>query len=188
MLRRIGAEAEIASDPGAILRAERLILPGVGAFDYAARRLRASGLLQTIEQRVLADHVPILGICLGFQLLTRRSDEGEEPGLGWLDADTVRFDAEQLPATHRIPHMGWASLELCSDSPLFASMPAEPRFYFVHSYHVVAPSSEEVIAMATHGYRFAAAMQRGNIMGVQFHPEKSHNFGLRLLRNFVESR
>jgi imidazole glycerol-phosphate synthase subunit HisH len=185
MLRRAGSDSVLATTRQQVLQAEKLILPGVGAFDYAARRLRESGLVEPLEERVLAAGVPLLGICLGFQLLTHRSEEGTEAGLGWLDAATVRFDTTKQSSGHRIPHMGWTEVEFSPPSRLFSAMPTEPRFYFVHSYHVTTDSQDQVVATASYGYRFAAAMERGNILGVQFHPEKSHNFGLRLLQNFV---
>jgi glutamine amidotransferase len=186
MLRKIGVQAEIVSAATALARSTKLILPGVGAFDHASARLRNSGLLEALERRVRRDGVPVLGICLGFQMLTRGSEEGTEPGLGWIDADTVAFDRARLGSTDRVPHMGWATVNRCRHSELLKAMPDDPRFYFVHSYHVRCDSSTNVIATVRHGYDFAAGVERGNILGVQFHPEKSHRFGMRLLQNFVQ--
>jgi glutamine amidotransferase len=187
MFSRLGVKAILGRTPDDIARADKLLLPGVGAFDHAMVRLRSSGLLEPLEHRVLSDGVPVLGICLGFQLLSRRSDEGREPGLGWIDAETVRFDTSRLESHDRVPHMAWAEIERERPSPLFADMEPEPRFYFVHSYHVRCADPRTVIARAYHGYAFDAAVESGNVLGVQFHPEKSHRFGMRLLKNFVEN-
>jgi glutamine amidotransferase len=186
MLRKIDVEAEIVSNAAAVARSTKLILPGIGAFDHASARLRNSGLLEVLERRVRRECIPVLGICLGFQLLTRGSEEGAEPGLGWIDADTVAFDRARLGSTDRVPHMGWATVDRCGHSDLLREMPDAPRFYFVHSYHVRCDDARHVIATARHGYEFAAGVERGNVMGVQFHPEKSHRFGMRLLQNFVQ--
>ena len=185
MLHKIGAEAEIVSDSAAVARATHLILPGVGAFDPALECLRNSGLLETLERRVRDDGVPVLGICLGLQMLTRGSDEGREPGLAWIDADTIAFDRARLGGSDRVPHMGWATVDCPGQSELFRDMPDAPRFYFVHSYHVRCDDAIYVTANAHHGYEFAAAVECKNILGVQFHPEKSHRFGMRVLQNFV---
>lgn len=186
MLSKIGVEAAIASDAAAVARSAKLILPGVGAFDYASARLRESGLLETLERRVRGDGVPVLGICLGCQMLTRGSEEGTEPGLGWIGADTVAFDRARLGSTDRVPHMGWATVEISRKSELLKDLPDDPRFYFVHSYHIRCDDTSSVIATAHYGYDFAAGIECGNILGVQFHPEKSHRFGMRLLQNFVQ--
>lgn len=184
MLKKIGATAIITSDADEIGRARGLILPGVGHFDEGMRKLRARNLEHVLDQRVRAKHVPILGICLGMQLLGRGSEEGQEKGLGWVSADAKRFTFsidQGLP----VPHMGWNETEP-SGSALFADVPgAPPRFYFVHSYHVVCDDRANVAAWCTYGHRFAAAIQSGHIYGVQFHPEKSHKFGMAVLKNFV---
>ena len=186
MFRRIGVDAMLGRTPEDIMAARKLLLPGVGAFDHAMGRLRSSGLKEPLEQRVRHDGIPVLGICLGFQLLGHRSEEGDEPGLGWLDAETVRFDTARLREHDRVPHMAWAEVERPNSSPLFADMEPEPRFYFVHSYHLRCANPDEVIARAHHGYSFDAAAESGNVLGVQFHPEKSHRFGMQLLRNFAQ--
>ncbi|GMU52081.1 MAG: imidazole glycerol phosphate synthase subunit HisH [Candidatus Xenobia bacterium] len=181
MLKKVGAEAEISGDPEALRRATRLILPGVGAFDTGMRHLSDSGLIDVLNDRVLNDKVPVLGICLGMQLLTRRSEEGSLPGLGWIEADTIRFQLEDL----RVPHMGWNTLRAVNGSPLFQGYQEEPRYYFVHSYHVVCDNPEDAAGTTEYGLQFVSAVHRGNVMGTQFHPEKSHKFGMQLLRNFV---
>lgn len=185
MLRKIGAEAVVSADPEVIGSADRLILPGVGAFRHGMAHLEERGLLPVLNRRVLEDRVPILGICLGMQLFTRRSEEGDAQGLGWLDAETRRFRQADVPASLRIPHMGWNTVTATRAHPVFDDMPAEPRFYFVHSYHVVCADEDLVLGRTVHGHEFTSVVQRDNILGMQFHPEKSHRFGLRLLQNFA---
>jgi glutamine amidotransferase len=185
MLRRVGAEAAISRDPETIQRATKLILPGVGAFDHGVTKLRDRGLVEVLNQRVLRDRVPILGICLGAQIFTEKSEEGKLPGLGWFDAVTVRF---ALPPNSnlKVPHMGWSDVTPCKPSRLFAGIEKDARFYFVHSYHFSAGTDSDVLAEASHGSMFHAALEKENIFAVQFHPEKSHRYGMRLLKNFVE--
>ncbi len=184
MLKKIGAPAKITSDEGEIRGARGLILPGVGHFDEGMRKLHERGLTQLLEERVKQARVPILGICLGMQLLARRSEEGREKGLGWLAADVKRF-AFAADSMLPIPHMGWNEVDAASGA-LFAETPnGAPRFYFVHSYHVVCDDAVDVMAWSTYGYRFAAAVRVGEIYGVQFHPEKSHKFGMVVLKNFA---
>lgn len=186
MLAKVGVVAEITARPDVVRRAEKLILPGVGAFDHGIESLRERGLEEALQERVRHDGVPVLGICLGAQLLTEGSDEGCEPGLGWIPGRTVRFDRGRLADTDRVPHMGWADLAVVRESRLLQDLPEAPRFYFVHSYHLRPVDDAAVVGMATHGYPFAAVIERDNILGVQFHPEKSHRYGMQLLRNFAE--
>lgn len=184
MLKRAGFEAQISSRPDDVRAAKKLILPGVGHFDHGMRELRARGLVDVLTEQVMTHSVPLLGICLGAQLFARGSEEGSLPGLGWIDADVKRFDAARLHAGLRVPHMGWADVEVTRPSALFQDCSA-PRFYFVHSYHLVCDRDDDVLARATHGYPFVAGVERGKLRGVQFHPEKSHRFGLTLLTNFA---
>jgi len=184
MLKRIGVKSVIASDGEAIARAERIILPGVGHFDRAMERIHQSGLREVLEKKALMEKVPLLGICLGMQLLTKGSEEGRLPGLGWIPAETVRFrfpDDSQL----KIPHMGWNVVECSTPSPLTDKLQGEQRFYFVHSYHARVEEERFSVLKTVYGYPFDAAIQRDNLYGVQFHPEKSHRFGMRLLDNFA---
>lgn len=185
MLFHLGIEAVITSDPAAISAAERIILPGVGAFDEAMANLQRTGLIPTLEKQVHERKIPLLGICLGMQLLTRRSEEGRSAGLGWLDAETVRFRLGAEHAKLRIPHMGWNGLEVLRSSPILDDRDEDARYYFVHSYHVRCSRAENVLATTTHGEPFHSAVIHGNILGTQFHPEKSHKYGLRLLENFA---
>ncbi|NQT13094.1 MAG: imidazole glycerol phosphate synthase subunit HisH [Planctomycetes bacterium] len=185
MLKRLCHESVISGDPTVIGRAHKLILPGVGAFDYGMQQLTESGIADVLRARVLEARVPLLGICLGAQLLTRRSDEGRLPGLGWFDAETVGFDRKRLASELRVPHMGWADVDVVRPSRLFEGLCSDSRFYFVHSFHLVCNHSDDVVATAEHGYTFAAGIERGHIAGVQFHPEKSHKYGMCVLDNFA---
>ncbi len=182
MLKKVGVAAEITADRDRIAQADQIILPGVGAFDPGMDYLERSGLIPVLEQRILRERVPVLGICLGMQLMTRGSIEGTRAGLGWIDADTLKFD----PSTGiKVPHMGWNRVEVERRVALLEDLPEEPRFYFVHSYYVRCRSREDVILSTEYGLSFDSGVRRDNIWGVQFHPEKSHTFGMRLLRNFA---
>lgn len=186
MLKKVGiSNCTISNQPDEIRSAQKLILPGVGHFDYGMTQLKASGLLEVLQKRVVEDKIPILGICLGAQLLTKGSEEGKEPGLGWINASTVRFDAQKLHNGYKIPHMGWSNVDVKKSSRLTEDLPEPCRFYFVHTYHIVCHNREDELMQCTYGYPFTAAVERGNVLGVQFHPEKSHKFGMRLLANFV---
>ncbi|MGC6330298.1 imidazole glycerol phosphate synthase subunit HisH [Rhizorhabdus sp. FW153] len=178
--RRLGVEARRLADPGDLAAADRLILPGVGAFDWAMARLGESGLREALDEAVLGRSVPVLGVCVGMQMMLDRSEEGSLPGLGWIAGHVARLDAGQgLP----LPHMGWNDLRL-DDDPLFAGL-AAPRFYFLHSFAAVPEAAHSSIAEADYGGRFCCAVRRDHIAGVQFHPEKSHHWGVRLLANFA---
>lgn len=182
MFKKIGAEAQITGDPDAINKATKLLLPGVGAFDNAMSRINDSGLRELLDRKALVERVPVLGICLGMQLLTRSSEEGRMDGLGWIAASTKRFPATQHL---KVPHMGWNVVVPSRESVLTNGLPEESRFYFVHSYYVKVDNEENSILTATYGISFDAAIQHENIFGAQFHPEKSHRFGMHLLRNFA---
>jgi glutamine amidotransferase len=184
MLRRAGIEAVISRDFAEISRASKLILPGVGHFGFGMESLHRLGLVEVLNERVLDAHVPILGICLGAQLLGRTSEEGDCSGLNWVPMDIVRFDHSRMQRGQKVPHMGWTdtSHKGCG---LFRGMSGSPRFYYVHSYHFRCEDQSIVMCTAEHGYRFASGIACGNILGVQFHPEKSHLYGLHLLRNFA---
>ncbi len=183
MLRRIGVESRIASEPHGVADADRLILPGVGAFDEAMGRIEASGLRPVLDRKALEERIPVLGICLGMQLLTRGSEEGRRPGLGWLPGRTVAFPRGN---GLKVPHIGWNLVSRPRESPLTDGFDPETRFYFVHSYRVEADDPADVILRTEYGVEFDAAIEHGNVFGAQFHPEKSHRFGMRLLRNFAE--
>ncbi len=185
MLRTLGVNSRVASDPLMLREATGLILPGVGHFDYGMTSLRRSGMVRVLEQMVFEHKTPFLGICLGAQLLTRRSDEGSEPGLGWIEGETVGFDREKLTDHLRVPHMGWSDTYCEIGHPLFSGFQETPRFYYVHSFHLSCDRKEDELCYSKHGYRFVSGVHRDNILGVQFHPEKSHRFGKVILRNFA---
>jgi len=186
MFYRIGVTARISGDPHDIAAADKLVLPGVGAFDQGMRNLAERGLVDLLRHRVLEEGCPVLGICLGMQLLSESSEEGELPGLGWVPARTVRlaFDAG---LGLKIPHMGWNNVQHRPGAPLFSGYDETPRFYFVHSYHVRCRDEADVAGKVHYGLDIHAAISHGHIHGVQFHPEKSHAFGMRLLENFATS-
>lgn len=166
--------------------ASKLILPGVGHFDHAMRLLQQSGMLDALNQMVLGDKVPVIGVCVGMQILARSSDEGELPGLGWIDAHVRAFKSSDIARNLAVPHMGWNDVRPLLPSPLFDTLQAGARFYFLHSYYISCDRQEDVLATCNYGADFACAVRSSNIYGVQFHPEKSHSFGDRLLRNFAE--
>jgi len=187
MLKKIGApEAIISSDPAEIEQAEKLILPGVGAFDTGMQKLRETGLIGLLNEKVLKAKTPTLGVCLGMQLMAKISEEGELPGLGWIDAEAIRFRFDPKESGLKIPHMGWNTIQVQREGTLFQDMYPDARFYFVHSYHVVAHNPDDVLTTTNYGYDFVSAIQRDHIMAAQFHPEKSHKFGMKLYKNFVE--
>lgn len=186
MLKKIGVqEVKISRDPEDIRRADKLILPGVGAFDAGMERLREFGLADQIREYVLEQGKPLLGICLGMQLLGRSSEEGTLPGLGLLPFSCERFD---LPAEGglKIPHMGWDRTYVRAQTPLTEELEPRERYYYVHSYHAVCEDPANVLMECEYGYRFPSAVYGGRIYGVQFHPEKSHLYGMKLLKNFAE--
>jgi len=185
MFKRIGVEAIISSNVSDIEGADKLILPGVGAFDNGIKNLKDSGLIPVLEKKVIKRKAPILGICLGMQLLTLRSEEGCLSGLGWVDAETVRFRFTENQASLRIPHMGWNTVNLMRYNVLFENLHnKDARFYFAHSYNVRCNNEKDVLSTTHYGHDFVSSIQKGNIFGVQFHPEKSHRFGMQLLKNF----
>jgi imidazole glycerol-phosphate synthase subunit HisH len=184
MLKRIGISSRIASNPSELEAAQKIILPGVGHFDAAMVKLDASGLREALDRKALVERVPVLGICLGMQMLTRSSEEGCRPGLGWLPAKTVRFNLGQNSEL-KIPHMGWNTVTASGASPLVQNLDKDCRFYFVHSFHVVVDDEENSLLKTEYGYSFDSAIHSGNIYGAQFHPEKSHRYGMKLLSNFA---
>jgi glutamine amidotransferase len=186
MIKKVGGTAKSSADPAEIGQARKLILPGVGAFDAGMTALRDRGLIDVLNRKALEEKVPVLGICLGMQLLSRKSEEGVLPGLGWIPADTRRFQFGGRQSHLRIPHMGWNAVEPRKDAPLFGSPDGPWRFYFVHSYHVCCSDPADVLSTTPYGSPFTSGVARGNILGVQFHPEKSHAFGMRLFRSFLE--
>jgi imidazole glycerol-phosphate synthase subunit HisH len=182
MLKRISVAAEVTADAARLARATKIILPGVGAFDSAMQRINASGLRAVLDRKALEERVPVIGICLGMQLLTRASEEGQLPGLGWIPAVTRRFP--DMPGL-KVPHMGWNAVRAARDSPLTAGLPADSRYYFVHSYYVRTDDPRDSVLTTHYGVTFDAVVAHGNLYGAQFHPEKSHKYGMGLLSNFA---
>lgn len=185
MFKRIGVQSEICGDPEGIAKATKLLLPGVGAFDAAMERIDESGLTDILNKKVLEEKVPTLGICLGMQLMTKSSEEGVLPGLGWLPAKSYKFNFPE-DSKLKVPHMGWNRVYIKKESPLIKDLPEEPRFYFVHSYYIKCENDEDVLTTTPYGTDFDSIVQRGNVYGAQFHPEKSHKFGMKLLENFAK--
>ncbi len=186
MLKKVGAANSITYDPDIIASADKLILPGVGHFDYCMQQLRKAPFFSQLQKKVIEEKVPVLGVCVGCQMLMEKSEEGNEPGLGWIQGEVIKFDKKKLPANLRIPHMDWTDVQPLNGSALYQNI-EEPRFYFVHSYHLQCKNEENISATAEYGYRFPASIIKDNIMGVQFHPEKSHKFGMKLYNNFVKN-
>jgi glutamine amidotransferase len=184
MLRKVGCNAILSSGAEDLLRADRLILPGVGSFDAGMTNLKERGYIELLNDQVLRNKIPILGICLGMQLMTKRSEEGAISGLGWLDSETIKF--RDLPSAMKVPHMGWDYVQMTKSSPLFPNTQQEPRFYFVHSYYVSCNNPDDVLTTTLYDKDFVSSFCHNNILGAQFHPEKSHRFGFEFLCNFLK--
>lgn len=182
--RRLGIAAIPARAADDLARCERLVLPGVGAFDWAMERLRASGMLESLNQRVLQDRVPVLGVCVGMQMMGDGSEEGHAKGLGWIPGQVRRFQDAWFDQTTHLPHMGWNDVAPKPDEPLFHEIEA-PRYYFLHSFYFDPAQDSHVIARTDYGIQFASAVRNCNIWATQFHPEKSHHWGISLLGNFA---
>lgn len=181
MLKKINVNSIITSDATKIEKAEKFILPGVGSFDNGIKSLKNASFFRTLEKQILKNKKPILGICLGMQLLTNGSEEGKEKGLCWVDASTVKFNSDTKKIT--IPHMGWGEVEPMNRDNIFKNL-KNNRFYFVHSYHVICNEEKNILATTNYYQNFTCSIHKDNIFGVQFHPEKSHKFGMLLLNNF----
>ena len=188
MFKRLGTQVISSSDPNKIQNAKKLILPGVGSFDLGMRKLKESNLIDVLNKKVLIDKTPILGICLGVQLMTKCSEEGEAKGLGWFDAETVKFKIPvNLKAKFKVPHMGWNNTKFVKKSKLLNSDVEELRYYYVHSYHLKTEVKSDILCTSNHAYEFVSGLERSNIIGLQFHPEKSHKFGMKIFENFIHN-
>lgn len=184
--RRCNIPVTVVGTPDELSAATKLILPGVGSFDHAMECLKQSGMRQRLEERVLGDRVPVLGICVGMQMLAKSSDEGKLPGLGWIDGVVRQFDVTTLPNGTHLPHMGWNNVVPSEPGGLFTGMEKEARFYFLHSYYFQCHDESNILAISDYGERFCCSARHHNVYGVQFHPEKSHRFGTQLLKNYWE--
>lgn len=184
MIKKAGASAEITDDIALIEKAEKLILPGVGHFGKGMELLKQKNLLDILNKKVIINKTPILGICLGMQLMTNKSEEAEHDGLGWIDADTIKFRPKR--ETSKVPNMGWLDVQPQLQHKLFDKLEKDCRFYFVHSYYVVPKSIHNILATSVYEDEYACAIIKDNIVGVQFHPEKSHKFGLQMMKNFIK--
>jgi glutamine amidotransferase len=185
MLKKIRVESVVTSDPTEIAAATKMILPGVGSFDQGMRNLNKLNIKDIINRRVIEDKIPVLGICLGMQLMTSGSEEGKLEGLGWIDAETIRFRFEDS-SRYKSPHMGWNFIRQQKESRLMKDMLPESRFYFVHSFYVRSNNPGDILTSTVYDKEFTSSFEKENIIGVQFHPEKSHKFGMALLKNFAE--
>jgi glutamine amidotransferase len=183
MLKKAGYESELATDIDSIEKATKIILPGIGAFDHCMIEFNKSGLREMVTHKVIEEKTPLLGICVGLQMLMENSEEGVEKGLGWIAGKTIKFKKEKL-GDLKIPHMGWTNVQIVKNTSLTENLGDQPRFYFVHSYHVQPDDESDVMLKAHYGYDFTAALNRNNIYGAQFHPEKSHKYGMQILGNF----
>lgn len=183
--RRLNIPATTAQTPEELGKASKVILPGVGAFDWAMTRLNQSGMRECLQDLAVAQKRPVLGVCVGMQMMAARSEEGDLPGLGWIKGEVRKFDEKSFTAKTHLPHMGWNEALPKAPTGLFKNLHA-PRFYFLHSYYLACDEDDDVIAFTDYNGQFASAVGSGNIYGVQFHPEKSHRFGIELLKNFAE--
>ena len=183
--KRLEIPCRLAKSVPELADASHVILPGVGAFDWAMARLQSSGMREALDDLVKVQGTPVLGICVGMQMMARGSDEGQLPGLGWFDAHVHRFDEARFISRTHLPHMGWNDVEPVRADGLLRDLGTDARFYFLHSYYFMPNDPADVLATTVYGERFACAVQRGKVFGVQFHPEKSHGWGIQLLKNFA---
>lgn len=182
---QMGEKAKISNEKSDIEAADAIILPGVGAFDTGMQKLKALDLIDLLHKKIILEKTPVLGICLGMQLFTKKSEEGTQGGLSYINAETIRFYITDDVPLH-IPHMGWNTIQKKREVPVLSGIGNNTRFYFVHSYHVICHIPQDIVATTCYGRDFPSIIQKDNILGVQFHPEKSHNQGIMLLKNFVK--
>jgi glutamine amidotransferase len=183
--KRLGINVSIAHKESDLDNVSKLILPGVGHFDYAMKKFSDSGMREKTSDLVMNAKVPVLGICVGMQILANKSEEGVLDGLGWVDAVVNKFDASKPAQSNRLPHMGWNDVQPTKKNKLFESLELQSRFYFLHSYYFSCHNSDDILAETSYGIKFSCAINHNNVYGVQFHPEKSHHFGIQLLKNFA---
>ena len=186
LITRIGYSSNISSNHAQINRADKLILPGVGSFSYGIKNLIKNNLVDILRTKVLIDKTPILGICLGMQLFSDWSEEGDTAGLGWIPGDTIKFKNSDINSRHKIPHIGWNSLNIINSNSIMQNIDKNSLFYFAHSYHFKCSDKNCIVSTTQYSEKFVSSVQRENIFGTQFHPEKSHKFGIQILKNFIE--
>ncbi len=186
--KRLNIPAIYASTPEQLQQATKIILPGVGAFDHAMHKLDTSGLRETLDNLVLEKKIPVIGICVGMQMMANDSEEGTSKGLGWINGTVRRFSYpnEEIAKTHPLPHMGWNNINPVQESALVANLDEYKRFYFLHSYYFECVNTADIVATANYGFDYACIVNHNNIYGIQCHPEKSHHNGVALLKNFAE--
>lgn len=183
--KRLGIPIKIANNSSDLKNAEKLILPGVGSFDYAMSQLNASGMRDKLDDLVIVQKIPVIGICVGMQMMGNRSDEGKLEGLKWIDAEILKFDESLIKQRTKLPHMGWNDVIPSRETPLFQGLEKKSIFYFLHSYYFKCNNSIDSLAISEYGISFSSAINHDNIYGIQFHPEKSHQYGEKLLYNFA---
>jgi len=185
--KQLNIPVKVVSNATELANSSKVILPGVGSFDWSMSRLNQSGMRELLDELVLEREIPVIGICVGMQMMANRSDEGDLSGLGWIDADVRRFDDSRFQQTTHLPHMGWNDVEPVKQAPLFDGLDNDARFYFLHSYYFSHKENGQILAQTEYGGLFTSAAHNRNVYGVQFHPEKSHHWGVRLLKNFAEN-
>lgn len=184
--KRLNIPTKIAKTKQDLIGVEKLILPGVGSFDYAMNQLNASGMREKLDELVLESKIPIIGICVGMQMMGNRSDEGKMEGLKWIDSDILKFDESKIQQRTKLPHMGWNDVTPLKNHPLFIGLESTAIFYFLHSFYMQCKNETNILAISDYGISFSSAVNYNNIYGVQFHPEKSHQYGEKLLYNFAK--
>ena len=184
--KQLNIPAKRATTKLELVGVEKIILPGVGHFDYAMKKFNESGMRDAVENLVLHQSIPVIGVCVGMQMMAFKSEEGSMNGLGWINGGVRKFDAAEMTVRLPLPHMGWNDVSPSKMTHLFKNLENDSRFYFLHSYYFECENAENIAARSTYGLPFSCAVNRGTIYGVQFHPEKSHHFGVQLLKNFAE--
>lgn len=184
--KRLDIPTKIAKTHEDLSDAKKLILPGVGSFDYAMGQLNASGMREKLDELVLEKKIPVIGICVGMQMMSNRSDEGKLEGLKWIDSEILKFDESLIQQRTKLPHMGWNDVDPINNHPLFIGLEKEAIFYFLHSFYFKCNNPTHSIAVSDYGLSFSSAVNKDNIYGIQFHPEKSHEYGEKLLHNFAK--
>jgi len=183
--KKLNIPYSIVTEPDELGKATKIILPGVGAFDHAISQLDKSGMRDPLDELVRQHEIPVLGICIGMHMLAHSSEEGRLPGLGWIDGEVKKFDSSDMAKKFVLPHMGWNDITPVKPSKIFDKLESDSRFYFLHSFYFACSNEDDVIAVTDYGKKFACAVNAGNVFGIQFHPEKSHKYGIQLLENFA---